>query len=74
MSFTPSTVCGHWVDDHEHDAVDRACSLCVKLGDRSLVWLLGALRDAETDEERQEYMRRFRAARGRSRLRNRTGA
>lgn len=42
------------------------CQLCVKLGDRSLTWFLRAYREADTDEERDTVITRFRKARGRA--------
>jgi hypothetical protein len=42
------------------------CRVCVKLGDRSLVWFMREMREATDDRRRQELHERFAAARGRS--------
>ena len=42
------------------------CKVCVKLGDRSLVWFLRAFEEAETEEDRILIRKRFAVAKGRS--------
>jgi hypothetical protein len=41
------------------------CAVCLKLGDRSLVWFMREMRGAD-DEQRAELRARFAAARGNS--------
>lgn len=45
---------------------DGTCAVCLKLGDRSLLWLLRAMKDARSDEERATIRARFAAAKDRS--------
>lgn len=49
----------------QHQMPDE-CPTCVKLGDRSLLWVQRAMREAVTLKERSAVLRRFRAALGRS--------
>lgn len=52
----------------DDDYIPETCEVCNKLGDRSLLWYLGAMRDAESPAARAAIRVRFDAAKGRSRM------
>ena len=63
------TVCERCLNSFEFSGDGPApteCRVCVKLGDRSLVWFLRAFGEAETDTDRTDVLRRFEAAKGRA--------
>lgn len=73
---TPCSRCGVEMqlpenpDTRARVMANPVCTLCKKLGDRSLVWFGRAWAAATSDEERAEIKRRFAAARGRSWMRD----
>lgn len=61
--------CGYpfeWWPTNTVQSPPPECPTCVKLGDRSLLWFMQAIRAAQTPEERHVIRQRFDAAKGRS--------
>lgn len=58
--------CGVPFPRPDAEGAPRECAVCLKLGDRSLLWFLRAYKGSQNEGERADVLRRFHAAKGRS--------